>query len=916
MIGPLAIALPSQQGSVAQARAGLNQRAWPGSADATVWDAYPLHALLGRRWDCDAHAFPYTVTGDPCGWGAGRWPRLGVDVLGPETRAVADATWLTSCWLDFDRPDHAPWLAPRDADEATPASALPDATGALIRPTKPSARSPGGSAAAVDESADAPALARVKALAALRRAFPAAAIYDTSAGVRVVHVLAEPVPLRWARWWLHGWVREAALRAAGVPLVLDSTCNEWTRCYRLPRVLRECTAELGPEGLRWVGGTATDPIFLPAPDGAAGRLEWWPDGVPDIEDRAASPARVVGGSGAPPDATAPEGWSSRLRPTGALTAAVLDLLVRHAPFGPPEVAAGTRNPTLKRALNSLATQLTRHGEGYATPSALYAIVAPSVAAEAARDATAPTLDDAWRLAQAASAAAVVRAAVLAPPPPTMPDIDPPDDDGGAPPPPIVHVEGDEGRAYVWDGEGGGTGGAYVGPLRGTGLRAAIGRCAPDVPLLKGRGQLRDVSELLHFHGVSARAAQACYPGAEGGPVWDLPTRTIRVRTLRPPRIEPLHDEAVATWLGLLAGRDTDVLLDWLATAPRLDRPTSALYLEGPPGAGKGMLVASLAALWDTSPVAWREAIGTFNVGLLRSPVVFLDEGSRVGRTESGRFRSLTGERMHRVEEKHQSPVTLHGCPRVVIAANGPGAIDLRDGHAADELLAIGRRILHLDVGHAAVEYLADLGGSEATTADGWVTAPDGGPGRVPRHLAHLARTRVVQPGDRYLVEGVPGVYHLRLVTDDPLYSATLLAVATALAPLGMGVAGGPGVWVAPPGAPSEYRPGHVWVTPRVLHDRWKGLVVEDGHRPQVQAVAKACKALASGTAVGWSVAGHRNDYWAIPSALVERVAHDLGHTDAHRVTEAIAHGAGGPQGAPWVGALTPSGTVVPFGRTP
>lgn len=862
---PLAIALPSQQGSVAQAQAGLNQRAWPASPNATVWGAYPLAALLERTWDCDAHAFAYTVAGDPWGWGAGRWPRLGVDALGPEARAVGDAAWLTSAWLDFDRVEHAPWAFGDD---------------------------------------------RVGALAALRRAFPAAWVYDTTSGARVVHVLAEPVPLRWARWWLRGWVREAGLRAtaAGVAdrgLVLDTTCGEWTRCFRLPYVVRGCEAVLGADGaLGWSGGAPTAPIALQPPDGA--RLDWWPDGAPDIEDRTAA---SHGAAGATPTSFAPpDGWLAWVKPSGALPAEMLQALATGAPFGPPTVAAGGRNPALKRVLNSLATQLSRR-DGYEAgvpPGALYGIVGPSVAAEAARDAGAPTLADAWRLAQGAASASVDRAAVLAAP--SMPSSPPTADTEGETVPAIVHCETDTDKAYVWDPAEA----AYIGPLRGTGLRAALARCVPDVPLIEGRGQLRDLGKVLHAHAVAASEAIESYPGAEGGPAWDASTRVLRVRTFRPPRVEPQHDDAVAEWLEELLGADLDLGLDWLATVTRLDRPTSALYLQGPPSAGKGMLAASVARLWRTAPVAWREAVGQFNAGLLRSPVVFLDEGTRVGRADSGRFRSLTGERQHAVERKHHTPTVLRGCPRVMIAANGPGAIALQEGHAADELQAIGQRILHVDVGVGAVRYLAELGGAEATTD--WVSQLDGSPGRVPRYIAHLAATRRVALGDRYLVAGAPGLYHLRLVTDDPLYAQVLLAIASALAPES-GVGGGPGVWAAPLGAPGDYRPGRAWVNPRALHSRWKGLVVEDGHRPVVQSVARACKALADGPAVTWSVAGRASDYWSIPVALIERVAHDTGHTDAHRIGEAVTRGLGGPQGAPWLAdAHGAVGAVVPFTR--
>ena len=58
----------------------------------------------------------------------------------------------------------------------------------------------------------------------------------------------------------------------------------------------------------------------------------------------------------------------------------------------------------------------------------------------------------------------------------------------------------------------------------------------------------------------------------------------------PADVEPQQDDRVAEWLDALAGPKLDVLLDWLATAPNLRRPTAAIYLQGEPGTGKTMLL--------------------------------------------------------------------------------------------------------------------------------------------------------------------------------------------------------------------------------------------------------------------------------------------------------------------------------------
>ena len=882
---PLAIVLPSQQGSVAQARAGLNQRAWPASVDATVWNAYPLADLVARRWDCDAHVFPTTVTGDPASWGPGRWPRIGVDVLGPEHRAVADATWLTSSWLDIDRPAHAPW-----PDGAT--------------------------------SPEADATAR-----AVAAAFPSAAwVYATSAGVRVVHVLDEPVPLRWARWFLGAWVAHARtlLAAANTDLVLDGSCDEWTRCYRLPRVQRDCVAVLDDGNLTWAGGYATDPGLYGDP---SRRLVWWPEGDPVAEERThgtlagvlAPVAAILGPDGTLPPP--PSDWRVWIH-GGTAAGRVGDLLSSGAPFGPPTIPAGTRNPQLKTVLNSLATSLARRGA--VSPIDLLAIVGPSVVAEAVRDAGAPTLADAWRLAQMAAGAAASRALVKTPdddrPPPTpgaptpggTPPAGTPDGPLPAdPPPPIVAPRGKD-IAYVYDAAAG----TYVGPLAGSGIHRTVVALQPSIPVLRGR-TLRPVGDILAA-AVDAIRVDSRYPGV-AGPPWDPSSRVAVARTFDAPRVEPAHDAAVEAWLDAFlhgnAPAVRDAVLDWLARAHVLDRPIAALYLQGPPGAGKGLLVASVAALWGLEPCGWTEAVGRFNDGLLRSPVVLLDESVTVSRSESGRFRSLVGQSSHNVEAKGRPLVTLRGCPRVIVASNGPDAIDLVGGHGADDLQAIAGRVLHVVVPPAATEYLRAIGGRNGRDGlpgtDGWLWDAHGRPGRVPRYIAWLAATRHVVDGDRFLVAGIPTAWHERLVTDDPVYAAVLLAVATALAPSG-GVfgagSGGLGVWVAPADAPAEHRPGAAWVNPRALHARWKALLVEDGHRPVVQAVARAAKALACGPAVEWDVGGTRAEHWPIGRSLVERVARDAGHGDMGRLGSVFALGSALQPSAPVARAANEGGT--------
>ena len=73
----------------------------------------------------------------------------------------------------------------------------------------------------------------------------------------------------------------------------------------------------------------------------------------------------------------------------------------------------------------------------------------------------------------------------------------------------------------------------------------------------------------------------------------------------PVKVEPRKNDDVEYWLDMLGGEHKEKLKDWLATVRRTDRPTCALYLEGPPGTGTfGMwdvviLEFGMLCIWDS-----------------------------------------------------------------------------------------------------------------------------------------------------------------------------------------------------------------------------------------------------------------------------------------------------------------------------
>jgi hypothetical protein len=157
-------------------------------------------------------------------------------------------------------------------------------------------------------------------------------------------------------------------------------------------------------------------------------------------------------------------------------------------------------------------------------------------------------------------------------------------------------------------------------------------------------------------------------------------------------------------------------------------------------------------------------------------VVHLDEATTLDTKGTARFRVLVSERHHALTIKYAPSLTLRGAARVVVTANNPDALGIRSVASIADLDAIAERILYLHIGPEAGEYLRSLG-PEALRE--WVTAPDGTPGAIARHLA--AEAPDTTPDGRWLVAGVRTVFHDSLVATIPEYAAALHAISVARA---------------------------------------------------------------------------------------------------------------------------------------
>lgn len=262
---------------------------------------------------------------------------------------------------------------------------------------------------------------------------------------------------------------------------------------------------------------------------------------------------------------------------------------------------------------------------------------------------------------------------------------------------------------------------------------------------------------------------------------------------------PVGHEEVLVYFEILFLDQCELALDWLATAPRLDRPTSALLLIGPGGLGKSMIPQGLSQLLGEASVVWRDGLKGVDPGALRA---------------------------------------LLACPRLVLTARpeeplelAGGDLDLRDEDA------LGARLLIIDCNPAASAWLERYGGRDLTRD--WVRRPCGSPGKIPETLVWLAQHRAVTPGPRWLVAGNAAERAARVDTRAQVPSSVRAAftVYRSMDPQRRRLFGKDQPFLLDPAFPR-----HVIVSNQRLRAAWPALL--GGHPPTPMALGEALHRLA------------------------------------------------------------------------
>jgi len=259
---------------------------------------------------------------------------------------------------------------------------------------------------------------------------------------------------------------------------------------------------------------------------------------------------------------------------------------------------------------------------------------------------------------------------------------------------------------------------------------------------------RHKDAVLYEHATAARAVQASLSLRES--FYDPSTQTFHEAVCPIRRdLKPVEHREIQEWLWLFGG---DVLLDWVAVVSQLDRSAAALYIEGPKGTGKNVLVDGLARLWHKGGAsAFKDVIGAnFNDSLTRCPLIHADEGIPKTDTIIDDLRRLIGSNQQPLNRKFMPVVSLEGCPRLIITANNDRVLLDTGAHMGPaDIEAVAQRIRQLKATKEAADFLAARRERHGHGyIESWIKDD-----HVARHALWLAENRNVDQTKRFLVEG-------------------------------------------------------------------------------------------------------------------------------------------------------------------
>ncbi len=297
---------------------------------------------------------------------------------------------------------------------------------------------------------------------------------------------------------------------------------------------------------------------------------------------------------------------------------------------------------------------------------------------------------------------------------------------------------------------------------------------------------------------------------------------------------------------------SEALLDWLATAPKLEKATAALVLDGNTGTGKSMLAEGLARVWgNESPTPMHDLQRAFNDHLRRCPVVLADESVPWEyRRDTGLLKSLITSTKHQLREKFQATADLVGSVRLIISRNDHRLFEAGEALTQSTVNALQERLLYVHTGDAR--------------------APHFSAEEIAQHVLWLMQERQVASDDRLWVRGEPSRLHYRMRAYTSRVSSSCcqwllrfvdrpqLCGDTALRQFKMDSQG-------------------LRVAPYLVYDKWDTYCSKERVTPSLTQVAEALTGIAE----------RRGDYFVVDLNVLAEYADGVLHP--YRTVEALQH---------------------------
>lgn len=309
-------------------------------------------------------------------------------------------------------------------------------------------------------------------------------------------------------------------------------------------------------------------------------------------------------------------------------------------------------------------------------------------------------------------------------------------------------------------------GRYLQPITRNDLPVSLLRDLSRAPVelqrqsKRGDFLQRPVGEILAEHSTVARATVASLSLQRS--FYDPRTQTFHeaVTPLRP--ITPRYHDEIHQWLLMLDPHRLKVV-EWVAALPKLDYQCCALYISGASGSGKTLFASGFARLWSTGGFsAFKDIVNNFNDPLLRCPLVCADESMPDKKDITSELRRLIGSRERALNRKFMPSATLHGSIRLILLANNERMLHTEEQMTADDIEAVGGRILFRRVTKEATEYLKKIGRNRLEKE--WILGD-----MMAEHSLYLSNSRpATDSNDRYLVDGDSEDFHSALALNSGL----------------------------------------------------------------------------------------------------------------------------------------------------